>query len=248
MMSVKREKKYFIIGVIVFVLAVVTAAVIYCYVNRFDPQEYVQAFLDVSYKQETEQYRELTGISEKEAKKVFEDNLDYTMEKFPASVMSDKLEGEYRELFGTLAKQTNYTVGEGTREKDGTYQVEVSVKPITLLSDTYAILQEKAQAYAVQVTNDVMNGQAMPTDDEMQSAVYQIYYDVLKDGMNQGLIYGNPCTVLLHLDQDQEGYYEIRKSDLKELDHLLIENVTENDPENEIEDEQDGILQEEIKK
>lgn len=225
-MSVKREKKYFIIGIVVFVLAV-TVAVIYCYVNRFDPQEYVQAFLDVSYKQETEQYRELTGISEKEAEKIFEANLDYTMEKFPASVMSDKLEVEYRELFGTLAKQTSYTVGEGTREKDGTYQVEVSVKPITLLNDTYAVFQEKTQAYATQVTNNVMNGHAMPTDNEMQSEVYQIYYEVLKDGMKQGLIYGNPCTVLLHLDQDQDGYYEIRKSDLKELDQLLIENVTE---------------------
>ena len=78
MMSVKREKKYFIIAIVVFVLAVTAAAVIYCYINRFDPQEYVQAFLDVSYKQETEQYRELTGITEKEAKKIFEDNLDKT--------------------------------------------------------------------------------------------------------------------------------------------------------------------------
>ena len=226
-MSVKKEKKYFIIGIVVFVLAVTAVAAIYYYVNRFDPQEYVQAFLDVSYKQETEQYRDITGISEKQAKKIFEDNLDYTMEKFPASVMSDKLESEYRELFGTIAKQTNYTVGGGTREKDGTYQVEVSVKPITLLSDTYETFQEKAQAYATQVTNNVMNGQAMPGEDEMQSAVYQIYYEVLKEGMDQGLIYGNPCTVLLHLDHDQDGYYEIRKSDLKELDHLLIENVTE---------------------
>lgn len=64
------------------VAIIVAATMIYCYINRFDPQEYVQAFLDVSYKQKTESYIKQTGISEKEAKQVFEDNLAYTMENF----------------------------------------------------------------------------------------------------------------------------------------------------------------------
>ena len=102
-MSGKKEKKYFIVGIImVAIIVAASATMIYCYINRFDPQKYVQAFLDVSYKQKTESYIKQTGISEKEAKKVFEDNLDYTMEKFPDHVMTEEMTEEYRELFADL--------------------------------------------------------------------------------------------------------------------------------------------------
>ena len=48
----------------VAIIVAATATMIYCYINRFDPQEYVQAFLDVSYKQKTESYIKQTGISD----------------------------------------------------------------------------------------------------------------------------------------------------------------------------------------
>ena len=94
-MSGKKEKKHFIVGIImVAIIVAASATMIYCYINRFDPQEYVQAFLDVSYKQKTESYIKQTGISEKEAKQVFEDNLAYTMKKFPEHVMTDEMTEE----------------------------------------------------------------------------------------------------------------------------------------------------------
>ena len=215
-MSGKKEKKHFIVGVImVAIIVAATATMIYCYINRFDPQEYVQAFLDVSYKQKTESYIKQTGISEKEAKQVFEDNLAYTMEKFPEHVMTDEMTEEYRELFADLAKKTSYTVGEATREENGTYK------------DTYAEFQEKAQEYATKVSNDVMNGQAMPEETQMQTEIYQIYYEVLSQAAEKGLKYGKPNKIVLHVEKDKEGKYEIRKADLQNLDHLLIESVGE---------------------
>ena len=183
----------------VAIIVAATATMIYCYINRFDPQEYVQAFLDVSYKQKTESYIKQTGISEKEAKQVFEDNLAYTMEKFPEHVMTE----------------------------NGTYQVVLTVKPITLLKDTYAEFQEKAQEYATKVSNDVMNGQAMPEETQMQTEIYQIYYEVLSQAAEKGLKYGKPNKIVLHVEKDKEGKYEIRKADLQNLDHLLIESVGE---------------------
>ena len=75
-----KKKKIILITVIVAViLAAGTFAAIYLYINRFDASEYVQAVLDTSYKNETDQYVEITGISNKEAEKIFEDNLDATM-------------------------------------------------------------------------------------------------------------------------------------------------------------------------
>ena len=227
-MSGKKEKKQFIVGIImVAIIVAASATMIYCYINRFDPQKYVQAFLDVSYKQKTESYIKQTGISEKEAKQIFEDNLDYTMEKFPEHVMTDEMTEEYRKLFADLAKETSYTVGEATREENGTYQVVLTVKPITLLKDTYAEFQEKAQEYATKVSNDVMNGQAMPEETQMQTEIYQIYYEVLSQAAEKGLKYGKPNKIVLHVEKDKEGKYGIRKADLQNLDHLLIESVGE---------------------
>ena len=175
-MSGKRRRNI-IIAAAVIILAAAAAAGICLYLNRFDPEAYVQAVLDVSYKKET----------------------DATMEEFESSPMPEELRPQYRELFGEIAMQVSYTVGEAHRENDGSYAVPVTVKPLTLFSDTYDTFQQKAKEYADQVTDSVMQGEAMPSDDEMQSEVYQIYYDVLREGVDSGLLYGEARNVTLHI-------------------------------------------------
>ena len=44
--------------------------------KKFDASGYTKAVLDVSYKNEIQKYVELTGADEKEADKIFEDNLE----------------------------------------------------------------------------------------------------------------------------------------------------------------------------
>ena len=99
----KRDqyKKYVMFGV----AAVAAAAGIYFYMNRFDPVRYVQAVLDVSYKEKTEEYSKMTGTSRKEAEAVFEKNLDVTMEKFHSSAISEELEKKYRILFTQIVSR-----------------------------------------------------------------------------------------------------------------------------------------------
>ena len=145
------------------------------------------------------------------------------MEEFESSPMPEKLRPQYRELFGEIAMQVSYTVGEVHREDDGSYAVPVTVKPLTLFSDTYDTFQQKAKEYADQVTDSVMQGEAMPSDDEMQSEVYQIYYDVLREGVDSGLLYGEARNVTLHIAKNADGEYEINAEDMKALDSLLIE-------------------------
>ena len=103
--------KKILIGVSVGVMILASVVGVYLYVNRFDASKYVQAVLDVSYKNKTTLYQEVADVSEKEAKAVFEKNLDATMQGFDASDMPDSLKGKYRELFGEIAKKVNYTVG-----------------------------------------------------------------------------------------------------------------------------------------
>ena len=85
----KWKNKKILGCILTVIIMVATAAGIYFYMNRFDPVRYVQAVLDVSYKEKTEEYSKMTGTSRKEAEAVFEKNLDVTMEKFHSSAISE---------------------------------------------------------------------------------------------------------------------------------------------------------------
>ena len=219
------KKRIVIIIVLAAVLMLGAGAGIWMYVNRFDAGEYVQAVLDVSYKNETDLYVEITGASQEEAQQVFEDNLDATMKGFESSDMPEDLQPQYRELIGTIAKKTSYTVKEPVRQEDGTYEVTVTVKPITLFTDTYADFQVRAEDYAAQITDSVMQGAEMPSEEEMQDQIYQIYYDVLKEKVDSGMLYGRAQDVTLHVVKKSSRVFTIDEEDMDRLDGMLIESV-----------------------
>lgn len=221
----KKKKIILITVILAVILAAGVSAGTYLYINRFDAGEYVQAVLDTSYKNKTDQYVEITGISRREAEKIFEDNLDATMEGFESSQMPEKMLPQYRELFGEIAGKVSYTIGKPEKQEDGTYKVSVIVKPITLFTDTYETFQARAQEYAQEVTDSVMNGGEMPTDDEMQSQIYQIYYDVLKERVDSGMLYGGARNVTLHVTKEGSREFSIDQQDMDKLDSILIESV-----------------------
>ena len=152
----EKKRKILITAAVLILVSIAAVIGIWLYMNRFDPVEYVQAVLDASYKNQTEAYVKITGVSEEEAGQIFEDNLDATMEQFASSPMPEELKPKYRELFAQLAEHVSYTVGEAVREEDGSYSVPVKVKPVTLFTDTYEAFRQKAQEYADQVTDSVM--------------------------------------------------------------------------------------------
>lgn len=184
--------------------------------------EYVKAVLDSSYKNQTEMYKELTGITEADARKIFQNNLDVTMQAFKSEKLSTELERQYRELFGQILKQVKYSVGEAQKEKNGNYQIIVTIEPITLFDDTYYSFQAEAEVYAKNITDAVMNGEPMPSDEEIQEQVYQLYYNILKNAVDSGVKYGQAEDIKLHIEKKDGKTYEIRKEDLQKLDGKLI--------------------------
>ncbi len=160
------------------VVAAVLLAVLGGCVNKFNAAGYTKALLDVTYKNETEQYIELTGSTQEAADEIFTKSLDATMEDYEKLNLPDELEKNYRQLFGDLMKSVRYTVSEAKEDDNGNFTVDVSVEPITIFDDTYSQFQEKAKEYATQVSNDVMNGAEMPSEEEMQNHIYDIYYHI----------------------------------------------------------------------
>ena len=201
-------------------MAVMTVLLSGC--TAFDACAYMQAILDVSYKNETEDYMELTGATEEEAKEIFQNNLDATMHEFNTAELSEELEKSYRALFEETVKQVKYTVGEAADAEDGGYTIDISVEPILLFDNTYDEFQKKAEEYAAEISNHVMSGEEMPSDDEIQNHIYQTYYDVLTKELDAGLAYGEAENITVHINRTEDGAYEIPEEDLRALDQAII--------------------------
>lgn len=194
--------------------------------KRFDASGYTKAILDVSYKNKTDQYIELTGASKEEAEKIFDKNMDTTMKAFDDLNVPKELENKYGKLFEVLSKSVQYTVGEAAEDKKGNFTVDVTIKPITILEDTYSEFQKQAKAYAEKVSNDVLNGAQMPSDETMQNNVYEIYYNILKNTIESGIPYGEAETLTVHINKSEGNVYEVPKEDIKTLhDKMISQNA-----------------------
>lgn len=62
----KKKRQYWLIALVVILAAAILGGY-YFYMNRFDAGAYVKAVLDVSYKDQIQDYMELTDTSKKEA-------------------------------------------------------------------------------------------------------------------------------------------------------------------------------------
>lgn len=216
-----RNKKCWISSIIVTVMLLIFVGTV-MYLNRFDAVAYTQAVLDVSYKNEIKGYIEQTGAEKEEAQEVFQRNLDAAMEQFKTQELNEELEKKYQELFEEIVRQVKYTVLEAFKDEKGNYEVSVEVEPILLFDDTYESFQEAAREYATEISNQVMAGEEMPTEDAMQEHLYQIYYEILNENMEKGLKYGEAQSVVLHITKENLFTYEISEEDLQALNSLLI--------------------------
>ncbi len=247
--------------------------------KKFDASGYTKAVLDVSYKNEIQKYVELTGADEKEADKIFEDNLqnnmDIMLQEFSGYELPDELEEKYRKLFSDMMKQVKYTVAEAKEVENknftvdvkvepmlifnDTYQeekyrklfsdmmkqvkytvaeakevenknftVDVKVEPMLIFNDTYQELQKQTEDYATQVSNEVMNGASLPSETDMQTHVFEIYHDILRNYLDQGMKYGDPETITVHVNKEMNGASLPSETDMQthvfEIYHDILRN------------------------
>ncbi|RGT34709.1 hypothetical protein DWX36_17200, partial [Mediterraneibacter gnavus] len=194
--------------------------------KKFDASGYTKAVLDVSYKNEIQKYVELTGADEKEADKIFEDNLqnnmDIMLQEFSGYELPDELEEKYRKLFSDMMKQVKYTVAEAKEVENKNFTVDVKVEPMLIFNDTYQELQKQTEDYATQVSNEVMNGASLPSETDMQTHVFEIYHDILRNYLDQGMKYGDPETITVHVNKDDKNVYTIADEDISKIDGKVM--------------------------
>ena len=144
------------------------------------------------------------------------------MEEFENLNLPDELENKYRQLFGDLIRNVKYTVSEAKEDDNGNFTVDVSIEPLTIFDDTYTDFQNQAKEYATQVSNDVMNGATMPSDEEMQNHIYELYYEILNQDLEKGLQYGETEVITVHVNRGEGDIYEIPQEDMTALDEAML--------------------------
>lgn len=212
-----RKKIVSVISCVCFVVGILSGCT-----KDFNATGYTKAILDVSYRNKTEDYIKLTGATEEAAKKIFTNNLDATMKQFEDLKLPAELTAQYKQLFESVLKNVKYSVGEAVETEEKNYTVDVTVEPVTLFDDTYEEFQRKAKEYASQVSNEVTKGAEMPSDEEMQNQIYQIYYELLNAQVEAGVKYGEAQKITMHISKNDEDIYEIKQEDMSQLDQKMI--------------------------
>ena len=182
--------------------------------------DYVKSALDTCYKGEFEAYMEFTNSTEEEAQALYNDGIDANMEASgitdSAINISQELQDQYRQLFIGLLGISKYTVGEAKEDGDG-FTVEVSVEPFTMFDS----LQDD-------LINEIstVDPSTLTTEDEMNTLVYQKMYDLMSAKLNSPE-YGEPQTVTVHIQPDDDGIQTINEEDLVQIDTIMYASMLE---------------------
>ncbi|MEZ3485870.1 MAG: hypothetical protein K1W22_04555 [Lachnospiraceae bacterium] len=181
-----------------------------------DAQSYAKSIMDASYKGEFDKYIEWTKSSKEEAQKLYEGNIDATMQEagFSGLGLSEELTASYRQLFLDMIKQAKYEVGEAKEAGDKAYTVDVTVEPFIAFEG----LQSEVQAA---VTEEVQNLAETPDQNTIQEMVFQKMYDLMAQKV-AAPVYGDPATVTITVKPDSNGVYYIEQSDMTALDDALF--------------------------
>ncbi len=182
---------------------------------------YVQCLLDVNYKAEFTDYMKITGATQEEAQKVYDDGLNYLADSLMTAYGITDVEGsDIKEQFTELAKNiyshASYEITDVTKT-DGIYQVTVTIYPIDILLISY----DDVVAYIEDTNERVLAGDYNDYElDEYEIEYAQGIIDILNDALpNVGNGEGVPVTVTI-LDNDE--YYYISDADFVTLDKTIL--------------------------
>lgn len=178
-----------------------------------DAKAYTKSILDATYKGEFKDYIKWTDSTEEEAKKLYDSNMDTTLEQagFAELGISDELLAKYKQLFMDMASNAKYEVGEVKEGDNDEYTVEVTVYPFTGFDG----LQDE-------VTSQLdINSLADKSEQEMYEAIFTKMYEIMAQKL-ESPTYGDAQTFTVHVTPDDDGVYSISESELAEIDNAMF--------------------------
>lgn len=202
--------------------------------RRFDVAAYIHGQMDEIYLGKFDpDYLDLVGITESEARQVYEDGMDVKLETFiktfsieyPTDAFKERMALLYQDLYA----YSDYTVVSAARQDDGSYSVKVTVRPldtIQLMYDAFPDFQEEFQAKYTDVDTDAMSDEEY---NDWYKNVYDLdYQNSLADLFEETILKTGTLeekSISVQIEKDDDGYYVMNDESFSSLDALIIDYV-----------------------
>lgn len=191
--------------------AYVTGVLNELYLGQFDPE-----------------YLDMVGISEEQAQQAYENGLDqeaayfiavYSIQ-YPTDELREDLAGLYKEIY----QHTEFQVEPAVEQEDGSYSVEVKIRPIDIVQQvegdeaTQEAYKAFGEKYPVEKLNAMDAEEYEAADREYAEMLLKLYQDKLPETGNQ-----DEVSVTVRLEKNENGYYAIPAEDFTRLNDAIID-------------------------
>lgn len=207
-------------------------------INQYNAVLYVGGVLGETYSGVvSDGYRKLVDITDEDARKTFENNLDAEFSQRLAVrfeidevFLKNDLKAEFLSLLETVYARVGFSAKAATPLEQGRYCVEVSVTPVTFFQAAYAdgygklradfekahpLPDEDAQA-------DMTSAQIRKARERFETQWAQEVYDYLYARLD-AITTGPAVTKLVLVTPDNSGSYTLSPTDLQDVDDLILQ-------------------------
>ena len=198
-----------IVGIVMLIIISLTAC---SSPKDFNAKSYVQSSLDAEYHREYTDYANLMEISEKDAKKQVEEDLNESIRQQFTS--SDNITEEeivaYTEKMAEVKKLAKYKVQDEKKDEDGNYTVSVKVEP----SDVFQTLQQSSAEVSKE---KIVQG--------MKETDPGVFASVLTESVQKSIdknSYGDSVTVTVKVEKNHSGTYEMSETEGSKLETAMF--------------------------
>lgn len=197
--------------------------------SKFDAEGFVQAYLNLWMQGEADDAVALN--KEKTRSELLE---DYETRVFAFDEvyitgdmeMDDQLLNDYFDLTKQIFSVMRYRV-KGADENDDVYEVSVEITTVNLFEEYTLRLQTLSEEMMAAVENGEYEGTDEQINEQLKAEFIYIAYDLLSE-CYANMEYGDKQTVIIHVEKNEDGDYEIREDDFSEMliKMLCLDEIT----------------------
>lgn len=183
--------------------------------KTFDAAGYVKSTLDAVYHKEYAEYAKIQGISEKEARKIFEQDFEerINLEFDGVDNISQEEIQKYAALKSKIDKLAKFDVLESEKTEDGDYTVKIQIEP----SNIYQALEQSA--------TDVSNEKITQGIEETEPGVFAAVLTESLQRSIDGNKYGEKTIIEVIVTKKNTNSYILEESQIAKIREALFPNI-----------------------
>lgn len=183
--------------------------------KTFDAAGYVKSTLDAVYYKEYAEYAKIQGISEKEARKIFEQDFEerINLEFDGVDNISQEEIQKYAALKSKIDKLAKFDVLESEKTEDGDYTVKIQIEP----SNIYQTLEQSA--------TDVSNEKITQGIEETEPGVFAAVLTESLQRSIDGNKYGEKTIIEVIVTKKNTNSYILEESQIAKIREALFPNI-----------------------